>query len=62
MSIMMLRRMRERNLVDVNARVGATSDEPKSNGLVTAMLATLGVILFLGLFAAGDAASGRHDL
>lgn len=59
----MLRRMRERNLVAVDARVGAADEaSQKSSGLVTAMLATLGVILFLGLFAAGDAASGRHDL
>ncbi len=59
----MQRRMRERNLVgSFDARVGAADEaSQKSGGVVTAMLATLGVILFLGLFAAGDAASGRSS-
>lgn len=59
----MQRRMRERNLIVSDAHVGAVEDPnaQKGSGLVTAMLATMGVILFLGLFAAGDAASGRSD-
>lgn len=61
-----MRRLRDRNEVVLDtplARVGASTDGAGSggNGVVTAMLATLGVILFLGLFAAGDAASGRAE-
>lgn len=57
----MVCRSRTRNEVLLDARVGAEGDGSQGSGVVTAMLATLGVILFLGLFAAGDAASGRSE-
>lgn len=44
---------------ELGARVGADGDSSQASGVGTAMMATLGVMLFLGLFAAGDAASGR---
>jgi hypothetical protein len=46
-----------------HARVGATdeSQQSTSSSLLTVMLAALGLITFIGLFAAGEAVSGRDD-
>jgi hypothetical protein len=43
-----------------HARVGA-EEQSTSSSLLTVMLAALGLITFLGLFAAGEAVSGRDD-
>ena len=46
-----------------HARVGA-EEQPQqstSSSLFTVMMASLGLITFLGLFAAGEAVSGRDD-
>lgn len=48
-----------------HARVGATEEpapqQSTSSSLLTVMLASLGLITFLGLFAAGEAVSGRQS-